>query len=896
MVDSMPDNEDRAPKVTGLSPAEGSPGTKVTIRGENFGSGQNDLVSVTICGMDCTMFSEWKSSHKIVTRTRICSGIGDVIITTKSGGKGSCTVQFKGIHESVSPTVESAVWVDEAHYFHGPSFPSIKGPASSSSLSKELNLLGGADQTALSPTRETDLKAQFPDKSTDVFSRNFSPDLYLLTNHMQCSFDNLRMGLKELERRVGNHQEGPTTFLKSNVYAIVKCLDVLKELNKVMNKDRTEMGSALTDGVAQHLKETLEEASSIFDQILRRKESSDSMRTSLSILHKFRFLFNLPAQIEHNVKAGEYDTVISDYSRARSVFHDTEVGIFKRVLNDVESKVAAFKEKLYEGIRKFPGPLDQRKKLISYLVQLEPERNPGWEAIELNQRWLLKSMDDLKSLHLSRARNLTNISDTNVDIDPPQVEFVLSLCRFFCNNAPDFFKLQQAYLQREMEGIQTAPSEEEERRSSDLTLQLESRLCLEVRSALLPTPAMNPTATWPHSSKQPIGPWLPTCLRHVRKCYSSVLKLDPPHAAARMQSLITDLREHAIISLLSQAAQDISRLHEYETWRSSSWLDLSSTSGNYGNGLTFGGSGDSQFQGAHVGSSQLPLLFENRVIEALQVIQENVLQSSASQMFKQMNVKVAIMQNVQAMMTSYVDALEKSPSLDKKQATFARDSLDRVGGSSLSRLTVEDKLLITLANVAVSREYVLPRIQTAFANQQYPDISEIIAQGDQQLVQMDQRVLQRVINLLQQPLVEMVEKLMQEYNVEWSTPKTPNDVSTYVKELLLELTEVQQRILRVCPALVDRVLPPVAAALVAEIARLSAHVKATTPQGTNLQIYIDILALEDALKSLEKNNAFDVLVPCKERLGNTDHTNKMLVDEVVRQFKFNQRLQIKCFQ
>lgn len=119
-----------------------------------------------------------------------------------------------------------------------------------------------------------------------------------------------------------------------------------------MNKDRTEMGSALTENVAQHLKgksmvvvvlyvsflsvsacvwhftcplwfvlvgnlhgaeitETLYEASSIFEQILRRKESSDSMRTSLSILHKFRFLFNLPAQIEHNVKAVTINFCIS---------------------------------------------------------------------------------------------------------------------------------------------------------------------------------------------------------------------------------------------------------------------------------------------------------------------------------------------------------------------------------------------------------------------------------------------------------------------------------------------------------------------------------------------------------------------------------------------------------
>lgn len=47
------------------------------------------------------------------------------------------------------------------------------------------------------------------------------------------------------------------------------------------------------------------------------------------------------------------------------------------------------------------------------------------------------------------------------------------------------------------------------------------------------------------------------------------------------------------------------------------------------------------------------------------MIQENVLQSSAGQMFKQMNVKVAIMQNVEAMIKSYVNALEKAPSTEK---------------------------------------------------------------------------------------------------------------------------------------------------------------------------------------------------------------------------------------
>lgn len=35
----------RRPNVTGLSPKEGTPGTQVTIRGENLGTGQGDMLS-----------------------------------------------------------------------------------------------------------------------------------------------------------------------------------------------------------------------------------------------------------------------------------------------------------------------------------------------------------------------------------------------------------------------------------------------------------------------------------------------------------------------------------------------------------------------------------------------------------------------------------------------------------------------------------------------------------------------------------------------------------------------------------------------------------------------------------------------------------------------------------
>ena len=102
------------PIVTGISPKEGPPGTKITIRGEFLGLKAQDFLSLTICGLDCTLTSEWKSQNKIIARSGLCKGRGDIIVTTLSGGKGTSTVQFRGYHETIGPMKESAVWVEEA--------------------------------------------------------------------------------------------------------------------------------------------------------------------------------------------------------------------------------------------------------------------------------------------------------------------------------------------------------------------------------------------------------------------------------------------------------------------------------------------------------------------------------------------------------------------------------------------------------------------------------------------------------------------------------------------------------------------------------------------------------------------------------------------------------------
>ncbi|CAF4532308.1 unnamed protein product [Rotaria socialis] len=101
------------PLVTGISPREGCPGIKITIRGEHLGIEEKDFIGLKICGDDCRATAAWISPNKIIAYSGNGQGKGDVVVITKSGGVGSCSVGFYGRVEQAGQFQEVAVWVEE---------------------------------------------------------------------------------------------------------------------------------------------------------------------------------------------------------------------------------------------------------------------------------------------------------------------------------------------------------------------------------------------------------------------------------------------------------------------------------------------------------------------------------------------------------------------------------------------------------------------------------------------------------------------------------------------------------------------------------------------------------------------------------------------------------------
>lgn len=61
---------------------------------------------------------------------------------------------------------------------------------------------------------EDDLHELFPEGSGDLASDQFEPGWFLLEHHHATSFDDLRVGLAFLRRKVEGQKEGQLSFLK----------------------------------------------------------------------------------------------------------------------------------------------------------------------------------------------------------------------------------------------------------------------------------------------------------------------------------------------------------------------------------------------------------------------------------------------------------------------------------------------------------------------------------------------------------------------------------------------------------------------------------------------------------------------------------------------------------
>ncbi|XP_033477903.1 exocyst complex component 2 [Epinephelus lanceolatus] len=906
------------PLVTGISPKEGAAWTKVTIRGENLGTGPADLIGLSICGHNCLLTAEWMSASKIVCRVGPAKDDkGEIIVTTKSGGLGTSTVSFKLLRpERIGILDQSAVWVDEMNYYD---MRTDRNKGISPLSLRPSNPLGIEIDKGKIPQK--DLELTFPGMSGDFTSENFSATLYLIENHTGSSFEQLKIAANNLKKQATKKNEGSLAYVKGGLSTFFEAQDALAAIHQRLESDGTErVEGSMTQRLENILNRASDTADTLFQEVLGRKDKADSTRNALNVLQRFKFLFNLPLNIERNIQKGDYDVVINDYEKAKSLFGNTEVPVFKKVYAEVETRIAALRSLLLEKLLQTPSTLHDQKRYIRYLSDLHAPGDPAWQCIYAQHKWILQLMQNCRDEFISGQRVGVGALDPEGDTrpsalgrlshtaslkrggslrtprpstwrfeTPQQVQFVEKLSDVVIGQLPNFWKLWISYVNGslfsetgEKSGQVEKSKKNARQRQNDFKKMIEemtNRLVKLIRGALLPTTLpqgeLNFYGGWENKTEL-TGAWLTKIIHTVRACHEALSALEIPNDLLQViQDLLLELRVHCLMVTLLHTTEDVKRLAEKEDWV----VD-------------------------NEGITSLPSQFEQCMVQMLQSLKEpleikpgeiNVLQLDQVQ-DQATELSVGIMK-------VFINCLEQlSSKTDGDIDTSHNMSVDLSSPDRFTGVqegfspTSEQRLLIILSNCQYLERRTFLNLADHFEKHGLTGTEKITRLSVDAVRELDRKLFEAYIERRADPIAGSLEPGIYAGYFDWRDCQTPTGVRNYLKEALVNIITVHAEVFTVSKDLVPRVLSRIVESVADEMCRLMQCVSSFSKNGA-LQARLELCALRDAIAAYlnsQSNASFKIALDALPQLHSG--ADKKLLEELLNKFKSSMQLQLTCFQ
>uniref|UniRef100_A0A671QPD4 Exocyst complex component 2 n=1 Tax=Sinocyclocheilus anshuiensis TaxID=1608454 RepID=A0A671QPD4_9TELE len=849
------------PLVTGISPNEGAPWTKVTIRGENLGTGPNDLIGLSICGHNCLLTAEWMSASKIVCRVGPAKDDkGEIIVTTRSGGQGTSTVSFKLLKpERIGILDQSAVWLDELNYYD---MRTDRNKGISPLSLRPANPLGIEIDKGKVPLK--DLENMFPSMSGDFTSENFSATWYLIENHSSTSFEQLRAAVGNLKKQASKKNEGSLAYVKGGLSTFFEAQDALAAIHQKLESDGTEkVEGSMTQRLENVLNRASETADTLFQEVLGRKDKADSTRNALNVLQRFKFLFNLPLNIERNIQKGDYDIVINDYEKAKSLFGNTEVPVFKKVYSEVETRIEALRKLLLDKLLETPSTLHDQKRYIRYLSDLHAPGDPAWQCIVAQHKWILQLMQNCKEDLIKEQKGIHTLGGVDLELDrssalnrislsapvkrggsfqtpkddswhyksPQQVRFVEKLSDVVISQLPNFWKLWISYVNgslfSEKSGQVEKLKKNARQRQNDFKGMIEEvtrRLVQLVRGALLPSSLteqqLRQYGGW--NTKTPLrGAWLTQVIHTVRLSHEALSALEIPNDLLQViQDLLQDLRVHCLLTTLQHTEEDVKRLAEKEDWV----VD-------------------------NEGITSLPAQFEQCMVQMLQSLKEPMECKPGEinvQIFTRHSSSALPLQIIWSVISFMCVCLFVLRSLiwmwfktKLVSSVLSVDlaSPDLFGGIQKDFGSKPEQRLIILSNCQYLERHTFLNLAEHLEKNGFTTAEKIIRVSIEALRQLDEYLFETYIDKKSDPIVGSLEPGIYAGYFDWKDCLPPTGVRSYLKEALVSIISVHAEVFTVSKELVSRVLSKIIEAVAEEMSRLMQCVSSFSKNGA-LQVQV----------------------------------------------------------
>ena len=502
--------------------------------------------------------------------------MGDIIVYTKSGDRGTSYVKFRGYMPRVGLLTEAAVWVDESKLFEDkPSSTLSTSRMYSPNVTTYTDPLGVAPEETGAVLCPDQIEEWYKGTTSNPLSEDFNPSRFLLERHLDTGFEALKSGYYHLQSQDTRASVGPTSFVRGNLDTILNSLATLNDIQKLLTQHESEStGGDICEEMQGVLKTCNSASISLFKDILTRKDDADAKRNVLNVLHRYRFLFNLPRSIEKNIQQGEYEILISDFNRAKALFQNTEVKSFRKALEEVDQKIIVFSEQLKKKLFDFPTPLEEQKKIIRYLNDLDYAGNAGWECITKQSQWIrtmlvncqvvYKSEESLEDLHTFSRTSIDSKSSfhkSSLAQSPPGLQMVEALCKIISEHLTELWNLGQTYLSNQL-GDKRSPLEKSD--------NLREKFLELVKEVIAVFCEITGTVLHPLDKKQlgvedalkgnTLVHWLPDAVNAVRSTLDKMDHLITEEVILPLKVMTFNSVTDCVNKVLSSSVRDIQKL------------------------------------------------------------------------------------------------------------------------------------------------------------------------------------------------------------------------------------------------------------------------------------------------------------------------------------------------